>query len=177
MLDSNPQPWVNQMKINLRDVVEFVGVGAIVASLVFVGLQMRQTQEIALTQNLIATHEIYNDAVSEMNSNAALWVKANDGASLTDEEQLILENLVMALSDSSFFTWLQSQLLYGRDAGLNTAYATAAFLHRYPAARAKWIDQATWHSENVKAYLPPNGMGETWENLVRDHLDRLDKEK
>lgn len=32
-----------------KDIVEFVGIAAIVASLIFVGLQMKQTQEIALS--------------------------------------------------------------------------------------------------------------------------------
>ena len=34
--------------MNWKDVVEFVGIAAIVASLLFVGLQLKQSQEIAV---------------------------------------------------------------------------------------------------------------------------------
>jgi len=167
------------MQINLRDVVELVGVAAIVASLVFVGLQMQQTQQIALTQNLIASYETKAEIASEMNTHAALWVKANSGKALTEEEEFILENLVMARVDNGFFNWLQSQYLYGGDAGVVNAYETAAFLHRYPAARAKWIDNGTEHEEDVRKHLPSGSlrMGEKWVQLILDHLETLDRTK
>jgi len=84
----------------------------------------------------------------------------------------------MARADIGFFTWLQAAVLYGEDAGIVNAYETAAFLHRYPAARARWIDNATDFTEDVGKHLPSaQNLGRAWDQLIRDHLDRLDEAK
>ena len=63
--------------IGWKDIVEFVGISAIVGSLIFVGLQMRQTQDIALNE------DDYNRIGNEIEQKNALfehadtWLKGN----------------------------------------------------------------------------------------------------
>ena len=164
------------MTIKLRETAEMIGIVAIVASLIFVGLEMQQTQEIALTQNYIASMEQANEVLSEVNANSELWARANQGASLDEAEQLVLSNGVGAYSSVYFFNWLQSQVLYGGDAGLVQAYEFAHWLKLNPAARAAWELQDSLFEDAVVTYLPDsNSIGARWVLLVKQHLRTLDE--
>ena len=48
--------------VTWKDAIELVGIGAVVASLIFVGLQMRQTHEIALA----TLYQMRSDAAREI---------------------------------------------------------------------------------------------------------------
>ena len=84
-----------------KGIAEALGIAAIVASLIFVGLQMRQSQEIAIAETYmtILSSEIeVRNAVSE---HADLWKKANSGAELNEVEALIFGNLVANLNSEA----------------------------------------------------------------------------
>jgi len=69
--------------ITWRGVAELIGVGAVVASLIFVGLQMRQSQDIAMAENIFSGNSdrlAMNLAITE---NPEIWVKGNAGEILT----------------------------------------------------------------------------------------------
>jgi hypothetical protein len=71
-----------------RDSAELIGIAAIVASLIFVGLQLRQEQRIAvveLNQNSTAINTEYQIAIANI---ADTWVKANNGEVLSESETL-----------------------------------------------------------------------------------------
>jgi hypothetical protein len=53
-----------------KDIAEFVGIAAIVASLIFVGLEMRQSQEIAIADQYQARAEIALDNWRDRKDNA-----------------------------------------------------------------------------------------------------------
>ena len=168
------------MRVGLRELGEVIGVTAIVGSLVFVGLQMQQAQEIALTQNLIASLEVSNQALSEISAHADLWTEANGDRALSPEDELVLENLVQGLNNARLFNWAQAQLLYGGDRGLVQAYDFAAYIRRYPVARKVWEEQELRFRSEVVKHLPADQgrrLGERWVELVRGHLATLDGEE
>lgn len=72
-----------------RDWLEIVGIFAVVVSLAFVGLQMRQTQEIAVAEMG------WNNMIAEMESRSAIyefpeiWAKGNAGETLNPIENHI----------------------------------------------------------------------------------------
>jgi len=79
-----------------KDIAEVVGIGAIVASLVFVGLQMRQSHEIAL----VTLYQMRADAAREvmvagMESEGLIsaFEKLDAGQALTNTDHYHLESL------------------------------------------------------------------------------------
>jgi hypothetical protein len=79
------------IKENVRLGVEIVGIAAIVASLIFVGLQMRQTQEIALvTLTQMRSDASRELAVAQIGSEPLLAIEAkiNAGEELTPYETM-----------------------------------------------------------------------------------------
>ena len=74
---------------NWKDVAELVGIAALVASLVFVGLQVRQDQDIAVAQ-IYADHD---DTVIEwarlISENKDIWVRGLKGEALNDADRAV----------------------------------------------------------------------------------------
>ena len=79
-------------KFNWKDIAELVGVAAIVASLLFVGMQLKQTQQ-SLDMNRILTEmTIFQELQSRIIENsdfAEIMAKARtDSSALTDAERM-----------------------------------------------------------------------------------------
>lgn len=124
-------------RVNGKEVAEFVGMAAIVGSLIFVGLQMKQEQEIAQAQTLGDMIQNAIDAQAEVNQYTAIIVKANSGSPLDATETQILRNLVQIEEDRVFLQTLRMQSL---DYDVIThELKFAAFLFRNPSARRMWL--------------------------------------
>ena len=80
-----------------KDIAEFVGITAIVASLIFVGLQLKQSQEIAIAETFLSILSSEIEATTGINENADIWAKANSGAELSAAEYVIFSNIVSTL--------------------------------------------------------------------------------
>ena len=90
-------------KLTWKELTEFVGIAAIVASLLFVGLQMRQAGAIAnaeLQNEMIAARTARDDLIAQ---HAEVLHKANSGGELTGAEVIIMDHLVSALWGEAFF--------------------------------------------------------------------------
>ena len=87
---------------NWRDIAELIGIAAIVASLIFVGLELRQSQEIALSEAYQerASIEIANaSAIASVPGYISGLAKLYDGASsddLTTKERIAQEHYLAA---------------------------------------------------------------------------------
>lgn len=64
-----------------------VGIAAIIASLVFVGLQLRQAQEIALTELGASIHASRVETNAAISDHAEVWSRGNAGEELTRAEE------------------------------------------------------------------------------------------
>ena len=67
-------------KVSIRESVELVGIAAIVASLVFVGMQVRQDQDIAVAQLLMEATARRIELSQLMSENREAWEKGLRGA-------------------------------------------------------------------------------------------------
>jgi len=127
------------IRLNWRYVAETVGVIAIVLSLTFVGLQMRQTQAIAFSEVWSANvgHRIEaNNAIAE---NSELWTKANLGEELSASEILVIDRLVENLTISSVAMTAQF-LELGREQDAETTLTDfASFLYQNPGIYQHWL--------------------------------------
>ena len=134
-----------------KDTAEFVGIGAIVASLIFVGLQMRQEQEIARAQALSEHISVGVDFQFEMTEHSDILVKGNSGEALDDVERHKLRAFMEAAEDRVFLQIMLQQRLRGNLTLTTTELKFASFLYRNPVARAAWIQLA----DDMERYVDP----------------------
>ena len=154
-----------------KSLAETLGIAAIVASLIFVGLQMRQSQVIAIAEtymSILSSEIEVRNAVSE---HAILWSKANSGAELDEAETVIFGNLVANLSSETHRSMNQLRRLDHIGAARNQVHNFASFLYQNPAARQVWkVQQETWikHSALLQDHVSD------YTGMVSDDLDKLD---
>ena len=157
----------------LKDTAELVGILAIVASLVFVGLQMRQAQDIALSEGdltyLLSEFEKNNAIIN----NPAIWVRGNAGEELSAEDSAVFRALVRNMADSAFFFDLQARRM-GVQPGPDAVTADfAAYLHNNPGAWRVWNE----YEENLKRHrsilVEQGKAGIVWTETVRSHVKTL----
>ena len=84
-----------------KDMVEAVGIIAIVASLYFVGQQIQQSQTIAGNETSMQSLESTIAANSEINQHAEVWVRGLAGEELSGVDAMIFENLLVNINGTS----------------------------------------------------------------------------
>jgi len=121
-----------------KDFAELIGFAAIVASLVFVGLQLRQSEVIArseLNSSILANRIEVNAAVIE---HPDIWERGNRGEELVDADALIFSRQVININEEAYYS-IQQSLVWGRvdEAEADTA-VFAAYLYESPGAYRVW---------------------------------------
>lgn len=139
-----------------KDVAEIVGIGAIVASLVFVGLQMRQSHEIALVtlyqMRADAAREVMAISLENEDIVRAYERMDTDGGELTYAEVYALESVMAVLLNH----FENSHFLYQRgfltEEHWQSDLANLSETLNDPMAREVWQDMRGIYRESyVKA--------------------------
>jgi len=87
-----------------KDIAELLGIAAIVASLIFVGLELRQSQRIAYAEQEGSQISDFMAVDELISSSAELILKLNRGEELTGVEVIEAERLVLGIHRMMFFT-------------------------------------------------------------------------
>jgi hypothetical protein len=160
---------------NWKDIAELVGIAAIIASLLFVGLQMKQTQEIALNDYRLNRVDSGIEAENARFEYAELWIRGNAGDELDPSERMIYEGLIDSAWNRAFWNTLsQRQLGMTLDIDIHDF---ARFLHRNPGAKLYWLNAADQRNEE-RAFLSGGAIGSTpseLQEIVRGGLTKLDQ--
>ena len=163
-------------KSDWKDIAELVGIAAIVASLVFVGLQIKQTDVIASleTQEYAATRNM--SLMNLMAEHADVWQRGCVGDELTPTERLVVAKIYWSYVTNNFAGWRRLQLAGFRDtSGQYQIDAFAANMHRYPGFREVHESLQAWNE-----LLDDGTEGDTINRYFRlisekaDELRRLD---
>jgi len=162
-------------KVGIKDAVEVIGIAAIVASLVFVGLQIRQEQEIAIvdTQGQLSQSRI--DLTFRIGEQIDIWKKGLDGDQMTEAEQAVFTIQAAAVTDfhqRSFIRWLRLGPVDPRVAARNFAFA----LYVFPGLRDEYESSKDFVLSRSSAIGLSQGLG-LWESEVNGYLEQLDSEK
>ena len=88
---------MKEIKVSFDTWIQLLGMLSVLAGLVFVGLEMRQSQQIALAAQQQARTEIFTGIVNSVNESSEvslyqILVKARDNEPLTASEKKITEN-------------------------------------------------------------------------------------
>lgn len=97
-----------------KDIGELVGLTAIVGSLIFVGLQMRQDQDIAITQIWAMADQSTIELSALVSENRDLWINGLKGEELSETDQVAFRSIALAVPRRHEFIWQRIQRLsYG----------------------------------------------------------------
>ena len=160
-----------------NEIAELVGIVAIVASLVFVGMQMRQAQQIALSDNylqMVANVVAINEAIA---ANPEIFIRGNAAEELSPEEMVIFEGQVGSLASSAWHVTEWDRTM-GREVWAETDVVEfALYLHRNPGAYEVWFRR----EEDLDRYRalvnPDNTDAQAWIDLVHAAMARIENDQ
>ena len=170
-------------KTDWKDIAELVGIAAIVASLVFVGVQLQQDRRFARSQAMADMLENGLESRAQINQFAHVLAKGNSGAQLNPTESMILRNIVQSELDRVFLHNYREQVAGGaRQATPELKFA--AFLHQNPAARNAWEQISVDMKTLIDPLRSPESLKRTRQTgstafraRIREYLAKLDELK
>jgi len=119
-------------------VAELLGMIAVVASLVFVGLEIQQSREIARSEwtGVLSQEQIALDSL--LSSQADIWRKGCVGENLTPSENIVFVRQFSAFYHVAFARWIRGNIgINGADPGwVSKEYAKN--IHRYAGLGEMW---------------------------------------
>ena len=133
----------------LNEWLQLVGMAAVVASLVFVGLQIKQSDEIAMVE-LLDNAAIRNIELSTLRANHAdVWHKACLGDDLSPSEKAIAANIYFSYLQNNWNAWIRVRATgYGPAQPNYLTDTVAANLHRYSGLRKIAESYRDWRTNN-----------------------------
>jgi hypothetical protein len=122
----------------LHDWGQVIGALAVVASLIFVGLEVRQQGEAANEEgisndlaNLIAVEEL-------VTANPGIWLRGCQGETLSPDEQMVYTHIYHSYEFLYFMRWLRGKKgVHESTEGLAIDNFAMA-LYRYPGIQLEW---------------------------------------
>jgi len=120
-------------------VVESVGVVSIVASLIFVGLELQNSTRAALDASLSSDAMLVVETEALVTENADVWHRGCSGEDLATDEEVVFSRIHHAYVFQFFFRWLRSERGVVSSIGELAIDNVAMNIYRYPGFRREWI--------------------------------------
>lgn len=130
-----------------KEVLEFVGFLGLIASLIFVGLQIRQDNRIAQAQDAADFDDTMIEYARVINANREVWIQGLHGAELSPQDQVTFESVAFAVWQK-FSGLYQRQILLEQQNGLSAARQLAAELFVFPGLR-RYVLSRCQHRESI----------------------------
>jgi len=122
---------------NWRDIAELVGIGAIVASLVFVGMQLRQEQAIAIVDTYESVVESNAAVLGLIGEHPDIWEKGLLGDELSTSDKIIFSGMVRAVFSRHAHMYIRfARIGPGDPADVMKDFAYAIYI--FPGLRSQW---------------------------------------
>jgi len=154
----------------LNDWLQVIGIFALVASLVFVGLQMKQTQEIGQGEAAAGVLESTNAFRSMIIDNAEVWRSGCMGEELSENDQLKFAKMYSSYVATVYWLWVSNDIGVIQFAAGKVESAYAANIHRYPGIAKMAASRLDWRAEGSEIKL----MGfERFRSAVLTRLEEL----
>ncbi len=162
-------------KITLRNAVELAGIAAIVSSLVFVGFQIRQEQEIAIVDTYGELSQTNIDLTFEIGEQMEIWIKGLNGDPLTEEELGVFTVQAAAVTEyyqRMFFRWIRLGPIDPRVAASKFAFA----LYIFPGLRQEFESSEEFDTflDSARGFIPE---ANPWKTEVNRFLEQYDSEE
>ena len=124
--------------INWRDVADLIGVTAIVASLIFVGLQLQQDRKLGIADITSARTESAVVLTQLVAENRELWIRGLDGAELSTGDEMTFFAIAETIETHLFEQWSNLNQI-GDGAFADDILRDYAYqVYSYPGLRRIW---------------------------------------
>ncbi len=161
--------------LNLKfwtDLIEVIGFVAIVASLIFVGIELRQSRAIAIGDGNLSNAEIQIETNNAINEYSAVWIGGNKGEALSEEDTVIFNNLVRNKAIHAFMEYARLDQVEFDEAAEAINAEFSIFLFENPGARRIWLQQEGFIQEHFEVPVSK----QSWKSSVQANLARLDRD-
>lgn len=123
--------------INWKTTAEFVGIAAIVASLIFVGMQLRQEQAIAIVDTYGSIVESNEAVLSLIAEQPEVWEKGLLGETLSTSDEIVFSGMVRAVFSRHAHMYIRfSRIGPGDPDEIMRDFAYAIYI--FPGLRRQW---------------------------------------
>lgn len=138
-------------KTDWKNIAELIGIAAIVASLIFVGLQLRQDREIAVSESYSSTTDTVGDLATLVEGNSRIWRLGLDGSELAAEDELVFKAMVVVV-EQYFANNAQRRMRLNveNSEGVVEGYAYAVYVH--PGLRDAFLENMAYRDLRQKAF-------------------------
>jgi hypothetical protein len=152
-----------------KETAELIGLFAILASLIFVAMQLQQQEKMlslemrnSMVSNLVAVNEQIID-------HPDTWVRGNTGEELDATEFVIYESLLTNLNDYYFQLYSTfHELIPASEEQVLSMYA--GFLARNPGAYRVWIDREQQLNADRTAVDPKETVTSDWIEMIEARI-------
>ena len=159
--------------LNWKSFAELTGMTAIVGSLIFVGLQIRQEQVIALSEINLSALSSSIEINNSISDNIDIWMRGNAGDDLDAAERFIFEGLLEIMAYLHRTEWRQHRA-FGQEREQQVSVADfALYLHQNPGARQTWVEREE-KNDSDRAILIA-GFASNFHKAVLADLKKLDE--
>jgi len=134
---------------NWRETAELVGIAAIVASLIFVGLELQQSRQIAYDAATKTEAELIIAVQSIVTQNSDVWMRGCRGEELNDSEQLLFAHIFHAFDTLYFLRFVSSRAEVSSAGLVASVNTTALNVHRNPGYRRAWEERFAWRPRDT----------------------------
>jgi hypothetical protein len=162
-------------KIGIKDTVELIGIAAIVASLVFVGIQLRQEQEIAIADTFGSVSEMTVEISIFIGQNMGIWKKGMNGGELSPDEFGVFQGLYSAVESHNqrmFVRWRRIGPGDPNEIASDFAYA----LYVFPGIRELYVADGNYEKAKNDARGFQTELG-IWRSTVDKYVAKFDREQ
>ena len=159
--------------VNWKGAAESVGIAAIVASLIFVGLQMRQEQNIAVVDTFGTVLESNDIALTLISTHPDIWERGLLGDELTSSDEIIFSSMVRAVWGHHIHMSIRwSRIGPGVSETAQNSFAYALYI--FPGLRRVWEAEYNFIVHR-NAAVERHSEGSSYLRGVRARLQYLDE--
>jgi hypothetical protein len=157
---------------------EILGATAIVGSLVFVGMQLQQAQQIAMADAASVRGMMAIEFAALISDHSDVWARGVAQEELNDADKVVFENLVIAKNDAAYSNFDNTREIDGIDNAISELHIFAYFLHRHPGARQFWVEREA-DLKKYRAVFDPTSIEfvSPYVDTILGDLEELDRKQ
>jgi hypothetical protein len=157
---------------HFREWLEAIGFLAVVASLIFVRLQVRKEKEIAIVDTFSHRTDLAVELASLISTNRDIWIAGLDGRELNTADMAVFYAMANALAEYYFYRYVRASRIgqHSRE-GIHRKYAY--LLYQCPGLRKIWSARRASILDRNRAYGQTVGH-DLWGDGLDAQLSELD---
>ena len=158
---------------NMRDWLEGIGIVAVVASLIFVGLQVRQERSIAIVESFSNRTEFTLEMANLISANRDVWTAGLDGKEQNPADLAVFGAIAQSVEYYYMYRFARDYQIGIGSADTN-AQKYAFVLHQYPSLREIWMAKGEQVKVRKRVFDQPDN--DMWRDAITAQLKKLDSQ-